>query len=203
MTALSDDEPTSMSYHRILYGVARLMPRLQDDLAQSNTPYTKYEHVLRYDTQMRTLAKQVPRWLKNTPLHPCWPRHVPWARHCLSISSAHKIIMIHRKFLWSSFTNPAFSFTRKTCIAASKTIIRECKVVAEEDGPILWIYHAFAVAASVNLAIQNKIHHPSLTDHYPDHPLFGHAIPLTVGRRAPWPPGSRPGYNHHSVAQRA
>ncbi|CEL09320.1 hypothetical protein ASPCAL12458 [Aspergillus calidoustus] len=166
MTALSDDEPTSMSYHRILYGVARLMPRLQDDLAQSNTPYTKYEHVLRYDTQMRTLAKQVPRWLKNTPLHPCWPRHVPWARHCLSISSAHKIIMIHRKFLWSSFTNPAFSFTRKTCIAASKTIIRECKVVAEEDGPILWIYHAFAVAASIILCLDMLFRSPSDAEHH-------------------------------------
>ncbi|KIA75396.1 hypothetical protein HK57_00115 [Aspergillus ustus] len=165
MTPLPDDEPTSMSYHRILYQVARLMPRLQDDLAQSNTPYTKYEHVLRYDTQMRTLAKHVPLWLKNTPLQPSWPRHVPWARHCLSISSAHKIIMIHRKFLWPSFTNPAFSFTRKTCIAASKTIVRECKLVAEEDGPILWIYHAFAVAASIILCLDMLFRSPSDAEH--------------------------------------
>jgi hypothetical protein len=187
-----------MSYHRILYEVARLMPRLQDDLAQSNTPYTKYEHVLRYDTQMRTLAKHVPLWLKNTPLHPSWPRHVPWARHCLSISSAHKIIMIHRKFLWSSFTNSAFSFTRKTCIAASKTIIRECKLVAEEDGPILWIYHAFAVAASVSFSTLSKIQ--SLTQCYLDHPVLGSAVPLALRRRAPGPPGSRSGYSRHSVA---
>jgi hypothetical protein len=198
MVPLPDDEPTSMSYHRILYEVARLMPRLQDDLAQSNTPYTKYEHVLRYDTQMRTLAKHVPLWLKNTPLHPSWPRHVPWARHCLSISSAHKIIMIHRKFLWSSFTNSAFSFTRKTCIAASKTIIRECKLVAEEDGPILWIYHAFAVAASVSFSTLSKIQ--SLTQCYLDHPVLGSAVPLALRRRAPGPPGSRSGYSRHSVA---
>ncbi|KAL2842703.1 hypothetical protein BJY01DRAFT_248968 [Aspergillus pseudoustus] len=165
MAPLPEDEPTSMSYHRILYQVARLMPRLQDDLAQSKTPYTKYEHVLRYDTQMRTLAKHVPLWLKNTPLQPSWPRHVPWARHCLSISSAHKIIMIHRKFLWLSFTNPAFSFTRKTCIAASKTIVRECKLVAEEDGPILWIYHAFAVAASIILCLDMLFRSPSDAEH--------------------------------------
>ncbi|KAL6230970.1 hypothetical protein BDW75DRAFT_248241 [Aspergillus navahoensis] len=165
MVPLPDDEPTSMSYHRILYQVARLMPRLQDDLAQSNTPYTKYENVLRYDTQMRTLAKHVPLWLKDTPLQPSWPRHVPWARHCLSISSAHKIIMIHRKFLWPSFTNPAFSFTRKTCIAASKTIIRECKLVAEEDGPVLWIYHAFAVAASIILCLDMLFHSSSAVEH--------------------------------------
>ncbi|KAL2822388.1 hypothetical protein BJX63DRAFT_417502 [Aspergillus granulosus] len=178
MVSLPDDEPTSMSYHRILYQVARLMPRLQDDLAQSITLYTKYEHVLRYDTQMRTLAKHVPPWLKNTPLQPSWPRHVPWARHCLSISSAHKIIMIHRKFLWPSFTNPAFSFTRKTCIAASKTIVRECKLVAEEDGPILWIYHAFAVAASIILCLDLLFRSPSDAEHQGHRDLVQNTIAI-------------------------
>ncbi|KAL4881024.1 hypothetical protein BJY04DRAFT_218543 [Aspergillus karnatakaensis] len=166
MIPLPDEIPTSMSYHRLLYQIARLMPRLQDDLTQSKTLYTKYEYVLQYDTQMRTLAsKQVPFWLKNAPLDPSWPCYVPWARHCLTISSAHKIIMIHRKFLWPSFTNPAFSFTRKTCIAASKTIIRECKLVAEEDGPILWIYHAFAVAASIILCLDLLFRSPSDSQH--------------------------------------
>ncbi|KAL2829436.1 hypothetical protein BDW59DRAFT_159027 [Aspergillus cavernicola] len=166
MVSLPDDVPTSMTYHRLLYQIARLMPRLQDDLAQSNTLYTKYEHVLQYDTKMRTLASEhVPLWLKNTtPLDPSWPRYVPWARHCLTISSAHKIIMIHRKFLWPSFTNPAFSFTRKTCIAASKTIVRECKQVAEEDGPVLWIYHAFGVAASIILCLDLLFRSPSDTE---------------------------------------
>ncbi|KAL3459753.1 hypothetical protein BJX64DRAFT_290922 [Aspergillus heterothallicus] len=181
MLRLPDDEPTSLGYHRVLYQVARLMPRLQDDLAQSNTPYTKYEHVLRYDTQMRTLAKHVPPWLKNTPLQCSWPRHVPWARHCLSISSAHKIIMIHRKFLWPSFTNPAFSFTRKTCIAASKTIIRECKLVAEEDGPILWIYHAFAVAASIILCLDLLFRSPAEAEHQGHRDLVGDTITILSG----------------------
>ncbi|KAL4790930.1 hypothetical protein BDV19DRAFT_393665 [Aspergillus venezuelensis] len=154
MSALPERVPTSIGYHRLLYDVARLMPQLQDDLVQSNTLYTKYEHVLKYDTQMRALAsKHVPLWLRDTPIDPSWPCYVPWARHCLTISSAHKIIMIHRKFLWPSFTNPAFAFTRRTCIAASKTIIRECKSVSEEEGPTLWIYHAFCVAAGIILCL--------------------------------------------------
>ncbi|KAL4938325.1 hypothetical protein BDV06DRAFT_226092 [Aspergillus oleicola] len=162
MGSLNDDVPTSVGYHRLLYDVARLMPRLQDDLVQSNTLYTKYEHVLKYDTQMRTLAsKHVPLWLKDTVVDPSWPCYVPWARHCLTISSAHKIIMIHRKFLWPSFTNPAFAFTRRTCIAASKTIIRECKRVSEKDGPTLWIYHAFCVAASIILCLDLLFRSPS------------------------------------------
>lgn len=57
--------------------------------------------------------------------------------------------MIHRKFLGASFTNPVFAFTRRCCLAASRTIINECRHVASEQGPILWIYHAFVVAASI------------------------------------------------------
>lgn len=57
--------------------------------------------------------------------------------------------MIHRKFLGASFTNPVFAFTRRCCLAASRTIINESKHVASEQGPILWIYHAFVVAASI------------------------------------------------------
>ncbi|KAJ5913662.1 hypothetical protein N7504_002545 [Penicillium tannophilum] len=154
MTPLPDNVPTPVTYHRFLYDIAALMPQLQDDISVSHTLYAKYEHVIRYDAKMRTLAsKHVPSCLRNTALEPSWPRYVPWARHCLTISSAHKIIMIHRKFLWSSFTNPAFTFTRKTCIAAAKTITREQKQLVKEDGPVLWIYHAFSVAASIILCL--------------------------------------------------
>jgi hypothetical protein len=151
MTPVPENMPTLVTYHRFLYDIATLMPQLQDDISASQTLYTKYEHVIRYDTEMRTLvSKHIPSCLRNTTLEPSWPSYVPWARHCLAISSAHKVIMIHRKFLWSSFTNPAFTFTRKTCIAAAKTIIQEQKQLVREDGPVLWIYHAFSVAASVS-----------------------------------------------------
>ncbi|KAL3475100.1 hypothetical protein BJX99DRAFT_259715 [Aspergillus californicus] len=179
MIPLPDDIPTNMTYHRILYQIARLMPQLQDDMAQSNTLYTKYEHVLQYDTQMRAIASRtVPAWLRANPLEPSWPRYVPWARRCLAISSAHKIIMIHRKFLWSSFTNPAFSFTRNTCIAAAKTILRECSQVAEEDGPVLWIHHAFAVAAGIILTLDLLFRSLSDTEHNGHADLVQHAVDI-------------------------
>src|SRR3978361_977596 len=56
--------------------------------------------------------------------------------------------MIHRKFLGMSFHDKRFSFTRKTCLAAAKTIINEVKEVPEES-PILWTMQAFSVAAAV------------------------------------------------------
>jgi hypothetical protein len=142
--------PTISSYCRFLHEIASIMPQLQDGLMSCNTAYTRYEQVLKWDARLRTLAiKERPVFLSSIPLDPSWPIWIPWARRALAISSSHKIIMIHRSFLSHSFTNPAFGFTRRTCLAASKTIIKEFKLVVEEDGPILWIYQAFAVAAGI------------------------------------------------------
>ena len=154
MRALPEDVPTDMTYNRVLYDVAILMPRLQDRLSMSNTLYTKYEQVMQSDTQMRAfVTKHIPYHLKNVPIEEHWPCYVPWARRALTFSLSHKIIMIHRKFLGLSFTNPAFEFTRKTCVAASKTIAREQIRSARDTRdtcPLMWVYHAFSVAASVS-----------------------------------------------------
>jgi hypothetical protein len=62
--------------------------------------------------------------------------------------------MVHRKFLSVSFTNSAFAFTRRTCVAASKTILKEFQRATEDTGPVLWIYHAFSVAAGITLCLE-------------------------------------------------
>lgn len=151
MEAFPEDYPTIISFSRLKYDIAALMPDLQDDLTVSNDLYTKYEEVLKYDRRMRTLATQhLPYYLQNVPLDPAWPCYVPWARRSLAISSAHKIIMIHRKFLSASFINPLFEFTRKTCVAASRTILKEQKEAPRDGGPVLWVYQAFSVTACVS-----------------------------------------------------
>lgn len=145
------------------------MPQLQDAVMASNTLYTKYEQDLKYDKQMRALATvHRPRFLSNTPIDPTWPLYVPWARQALAISSAHKNCMIHRSFLDLSFTNTAFSFTRRTCIAAAKTILKEQKHAARESGPILWIYHAFSVAACIILCL-DVFHRTPTEPESPEH----------------------------------
>ncbi|KAI1854982.1 hypothetical protein JX265_012337 [Neoarthrinium moseri] len=151
---LPDFVPTVTGYSRFLHSIASIMPRLQDGLVSSNTLFTKYEQVVKWDKQLRNLATAGrPIYLSAVPLDSQWPVFVPWARRSLAISSSHKIIMIHRSFLSESFTNPAFGFTRRTCLAASKTIIKEYKCVVEENGPVLWIHQAFSVAASVILIL--------------------------------------------------
>lgn len=153
VTPLPDSIPTVTSYSRFLHSIARIMPCLQDGLMAHNTPFTRYEQVIKWDKELRSLATaHRPVWLSNmTPVEPDWPDFIPWARRSLAISSSHKIIMIHRSFLSESFTNPAFAFTRRTCLAASKTIVKEYKCVVEEQGesPVLWIHQAFSVAASI------------------------------------------------------
>ncbi|KAJ5547679.1 hypothetical protein N7513_004913 [Penicillium frequentans] len=163
MNLLSDDHPSVISFSRLKYDIAALMPGLQDDLVCCNTLYTRYEEVLKYDRRLRTLATQhLPRYLQNVPIDPDWPCYVPWARKGLAISSAHKVIMIHRKFLSLSFSNPMFEFTRKTCVAASRTIIKEQKEATRGDGPVLWIHQAFSVTASIILCLD--MFHQSVAD---------------------------------------
>ncbi|CAK7200412.1 hypothetical protein SEUCBS139899_003107 [Sporothrix eucalyptigena] len=154
-TPLPESEPTVSGYCRFLNTIASIMPRLQDGLLAYNTAYTRYQQVLAWDAHMRTLATaDRPVFLSSqVPLQPHWPCWIPWARRALAISSGHKIIMIHRSCLSESFTNPAFAFTRHTCIAASKTIIKEYKAVVREEGPVLWVHQAFSVAASIILIL--------------------------------------------------
>jgi hypothetical protein len=162
MMQLPDSVPTITSYCRLLTRIASIMPQLQDDLMSCNTPYTKYEQVIRWDKQMRVIStSERPQFLLNTPLDSSWPCYIPWARRSLAISSAHKIIMIHRSFLSESFTNAAFSFTRRTCLAASKTIIKEYKLSIDEEEPSLWIHQAFSVAASIILILDVLHRNPS------------------------------------------
>ncbi|KAF7188199.1 Agnestins biosynthesis cluster transcription factor AgnL11 [Pseudocercospora fuligena] len=166
---LPDERPTVTSYCTYLHRIAALMPQLQDAITISNTSYTKYEQVMKFDKKMRTLASEErPGFLCNVPVASSWPKWVTWARSAAAISSAHKIIMIHRSFLTMSFTNSAFAFTRRTCIAASKTILKEMPRLATDDTPVLWIFHAFVVAAGITLgldALHRDAHEPICFEH--------------------------------------
>jgi hypothetical protein len=147
--------PTQASYCNYRYDIAALMPQLLDAMTGCNTLFTKYEQVLQYDDKMRKLATAcMPTFLStNAPVATDWPIYVGWARRSLTICASHKIIMIHRKFIGLSFTNSAFLFTRRTCIAASKTILKEALSGNDEQGPILWIEQAFSVAAGIILSL--------------------------------------------------
>jgi hypothetical protein len=169
MVSLPENVPTITTYCRFLTQIASIMPQLQDDFVSCNTPFTKYEQVIHWDKQMRSLStSERPLPLTNLSLEPSWPKYIPWARRSLAVSSSHKIIMIHRSFLSESFTNPAFSFTRRTCLAAARTIIKGFKDPGDDDEPTLWIYQAFSVAASIILILDVLHRHPNESE-YKEH----------------------------------
>ncbi|KAH8894285.1 hypothetical protein GQ53DRAFT_644158 [Thozetella sp. PMI_491] len=183
LTSLPDTIPTVMTYSRYLQGIAAIMPRLQDDLMQASTEYTKYMEVRKWDERIRRmLTHEAPPMLSSRyPIDPDWPPYVPWARRALAISGYHKVIMVHRSFLSESFTNPTFAYTRKTCLAASRTIISEYKMVIKEDGPILWIHQAFAVAAAIILAL-DMLHRSPVEDEFHENKALVEDTVAIIGR---------------------
>ena len=128
------------------------MPQLQDELLEAQTLQMKYEQVIRFDKWIKDiLANRLPSCLNSqVPLDPSWPPWVQLARHSLIITSAHKIIMIHRRFLGISLFDNRFEFTRETCLAAAKTIINEVKKEMPAGSPNIWIFQSFSVAAAVS-----------------------------------------------------
>jgi hypothetical protein len=74
----------------------------------------------------------------------------------------------HRRFVGLSFTNSAFLFTRRTCIAASKTILREAFAASDENGPVLWIDQAFSIAAGIILSL-DAFHRTSNEREFEEH----------------------------------
>ena len=170
MRRLPEDMPSMTSFPTFLCTIASLMPQMHDAIISSNTLYTKYEQVLDYDGKMRSLATEdLPRFFNiREGIQNDWPVWVAWARRSLTICFAHKIIMIHRAFLGRSFTEPTFDFTRRTCMAAAKTILKEARQAYDEEGPTLWIDQAFMVAAGITLALDifhRKPHEPEFDEH--------------------------------------
>jgi hypothetical protein len=157
MQAIPRFQPSITTYGSFLFRVASLVPTLQDRSSEAHTLQLKYEQVLIFDKMMRELVvTQLPSCLNSqTQIDPLWPSWVAVARRCLTITSAHKIIMIHRRFLGMSFRDQRYSFTRRTCLAAAKTIINEIKEDVQDENPILWTDQAFTVAASIILTLDN------------------------------------------------
>jgi hypothetical protein len=88
--------------------------------------------------------------------------------------------MIHRRFLGLSFTNSAFAFTRRTCIAASKTILKEARAAADENGPVLWIDQAFVIAAGIILSLDAFHRKPNEVDFLEHQRLAGQALEYLI-----------------------
>ena len=149
-------EPSSTSFARCINDIAWVLPQAHDALTSASTLYTKYEQVLHHDAKMKALEREgMPSFFAMTEsIRPEWPEWIPWARRSLALCFAHKTIMVHRSFLGKSLTDPTFEHTRKACMEASKTILKEARQPLDTgEGPMLWIDQAFMVAAGITLSL--------------------------------------------------
>ncbi|KAI8651877.1 C6 zinc finger domain containing protein [Fusarium sp. Ph1] len=158
MVAMPDDIPTISTYTRVLGTIALLMPELVDGMGpmKARKPvHEQYEHILRIDQKMRQVVRKIPRCL----LQPdeVLDARLPWlgiARQSLSVTAAEKIIMIHRPFIFRSFQSAAYAHTRRTCVSAAITILREHNSIVESGELSLWTHTAFCITAALILSFE-------------------------------------------------
>ncbi|KAK1518679.1 serine carboxypeptidase [Colletotrichum costaricense] len=154
----SEDVLTVSTYTRVLGGIAQLMPELADGmgpLRAQKPAREQYAHVLRMDQKMREKVQSIPRFLlqKDELLE----GQCAWlgvARQSLAITAAEKIVMIHRPFLFLSFQSDSYIHTRRTCVAAAVTILREHKSIVESGEVSLWTHIAFSITAAIILSFE-------------------------------------------------
>ena len=187
---LSPEIPTTSSYGRVLVNLAALMPGLVDGLGpmhRRKSHREQYEHILRVDQKMRDIVKAIPPFLLRPD--PVREAQIPWltiARRSLAITAAEKIIMIHRLFLFRSFCDPTYVHSRRTCVAASMTILREHKTIIDENDLSIWTHTAFAITAAVILCFEvNTLMETSNSESVP---IYRDAI-LSARDRLSWRDG--------------
>ncbi|KAJ5952339.1 uncharacterized protein N7479_010752 [Penicillium vulpinum] len=158
LTDMPITSPTISTYIRVLVNLAELMPGLVDGLGpmKSRKPMRQqYEHILHIDQRMRAVVKNIPPFLLRADK--IKEAQIPWlaiARRSLAITAAEKIIMIHRPFLFRSFHDPTYTYSRRTCVAAAMTILREHEVIVREGDISIWTHTAFAITAAVIMCFE-------------------------------------------------
>ncbi|KAJ5496915.1 hypothetical protein N7463_008902 [Penicillium fimorum] len=158
LTDMPITTPTISTYIRVLVNLAELMPGLVDGLGpmKSRKPMRQqYEHILDIDQKMRGIVKNIPPFFLRGDR--TMEAQIPWlaiARRSLAITAAEKIIMIHRPFLFRSFNDSTYTYSRRTCVAAAMTILREHEVIVREGDISIWTHTAFAITAAVIMCFE-------------------------------------------------
>lgn len=62
--------------------------------------------------------------------------------------------MIHRAFLSRAFRSANYAYTRRTCVAASMTILREHQAITSADDLSIWTHTAFCITAPVIICFE-------------------------------------------------
>jgi hypothetical protein len=82
------------------------------------------------DEEANQLLAQAPQWMQldanenPLPLPPNAPAWLEWQRNAYLVSTAHKVIILHRPFLGRAFKDPRYKRSRDVCVGAARRILR-------------------------------------------------------------------------------
>jgi hypothetical protein len=144
---VGDHVSLGVDFGNYMYDIASLMADFHDATFGLEDVSDHYDMVLKFDSKLRALGPEscLPSSLLGVAGQPPW---VAWARHTCNILHAHKLIMMHRRFLSRSFTNPRFAYTRWASAASAKKILKEIETAASiSQMPAIWSCQVNIVAS--------------------------------------------------------
>lgn len=133
-----DQVPLGIDFGNYMYDIASLMADFHDASTGLEDVSEQYNIVLKYDSRLRAMGSEfcLPSASLDIDAKPPW---VAWARHTCRVLHAHKLIMIHRRFLSRSFTDPRFAYTRWASATAAKKILKEIEAASSDSQmPAIW-----------------------------------------------------------------
>lgn len=138
MSLVDKHIPIGVDFGNYMYDIASLMADFHDATAGLEDVSEHYDEVLKYDSRLRALGPEtcLPPSLKSSSMNPPWVR---WARLTCHVLHAHKLIMMHRRFLSRSFTNPKFTYTRWASVDSAKKILELMETACSDiEMPAVW-----------------------------------------------------------------
>ncbi|KAF2173363.1 hypothetical protein M409DRAFT_48351 [Zasmidium cellare ATCC 36951] len=158
--AESSEDEALIHYTNHVLDVAVVMVEFHMATVACTDVDARYEQVLKHDARLRRIDSR--------EVHPD-SAHIPWLAWAKSVSRvvlAHKMIILHRRFLGASFRNAAYAYTRWASIEASKLIVREVEQsFADPERPSVWNDQAHLTGAGVTLCLDAMHRQESEPEH--------------------------------------
>lgn len=138
MLQAADRAPIGVDFGNYMYDISSLMADFHDATTGLEDISEHYDLVLKFDSRLRAIGPEtcLPPPLMDSPGKPAW---VKWARYTCRVLHAHKLIMIHRRFLSRSFSNPKFTYTRWASVASARKILEQVETASlDSQMPSIW-----------------------------------------------------------------
>ncbi|GAA5890179.1 hypothetical protein JCM8208_002726 [Rhodotorula glutinis] len=148
MTGILIDRPpaeyTVVSRLLVWIQVARILQQVFQHVDENPSP--SYERMLELDAQLQQLLDGVPAWFRSDSARSDrLPPNAAWMRTTFIISSAHKVLTLHRAFF------RRYEPSRRRALDASRTILREAARIGDSRMWTVPQYHISAAASVVCL----------------------------------------------------